>query len=123
MTRFELWKDWYKHCTNSPIYKILVLLRLANSPTFRNYESIKRKFDENPGLTLDTLTDYKKQNKSEWKIYNWGWVLVYFLMLVINGLMNRAKGFDPSTWQYWVFSSLLMMCFVSGAYTYWKRGD
>ena len=32
--RFKVWKDWYKHCTNGRVYKILVLFSLAKSPSF-----------------------------------------------------------------------------------------
>lgn len=34
MTRFEVWKDWYSHSLNHPVYKVLVLFGIAHSPTF-----------------------------------------------------------------------------------------
>ena len=34
----KLWREWAKHCTNSWSYKIAVLFKLANSPTFEAYK-------------------------------------------------------------------------------------
>lgn len=48
MTRFELWKDWYKHCLNHPVYKFLVLIRLVNSPSFEMRQAAIEKFSQHP---------------------------------------------------------------------------
>lgn len=40
--RFKVWKDWYRHCTNGRIYKILVLVGLAHSPTFNQLYSFEK---------------------------------------------------------------------------------
>lgn len=34
MNRFKLWNEWRKRSLNGPVYKLLVLLGLAHSPTF-----------------------------------------------------------------------------------------
>ena len=46
---------------------------------------------------------------------NWGWYLVYLLMIVINSVMTTVHGFNITTWQYWVWGAMLILCFVSGA--------
>lgn len=35
--RYKIWKVWVKNCGNSWCHKILVLLGLANSPSFEFY--------------------------------------------------------------------------------------
>ena len=37
VSRFKHWNSWRKNCLNSGFYKLLVLLGLANSPTFEMY--------------------------------------------------------------------------------------
>lgn len=47
--RYELWKEWQKNCRNPWLYKILVLLGLAQSPTFEHYVACRKNdklFDE-----------------------------------------------------------------------------
>lgn len=35
--RYKLWKNWCKHCSNSGLYKILVLFGIKHSLTFECY--------------------------------------------------------------------------------------
>ena len=120
MTRFELWKDWYRHCTNSPVYKILVLLRLANSPSFENYIVIKEKVNKHPEGVLKTVTDYKKKKPSDIK---WGWYAVYILMLIANSVICGMHNFGVQSWQYWAYLLMMALCFVSGAEYRRKRKE
>ena len=46
---------------------------------------------------------------------NWGWYLVYLLMVIINSVMCSVHGFGVFTWQYWVYFWMLVLCFASGA--------
>lgn len=32
--RWNIWKNWYKRCTNGRVHKIFVLFGIINSPTF-----------------------------------------------------------------------------------------
>lgn len=49
---------------------------------------------------------------------NVGWYVVYLLMICINSVVTAINGFNIATWQFWVQSGLLIMCFVSGANCY-----
>ena len=111
MTRFQLWKDWCKHSLNHPVYKFLVLIGLAHSPSFRIHSAVIEKFEQYPGYTYSVRDDKPEKTESNSDI-NWGWYTVYLLMIVINAIMY---GFTLITWQYWVYAAMLILCFVSGA--------
>lgn len=55
---FKRWNEWRKNCLNSPLYKILVLLKIIESPSFRYFwtkedgEAFRRGFEE--GLNSTT---------------------------------------------------------------------
>jgi hypothetical protein len=112
MTRFELWKDWYKHCTNRRIYKILVLIGLANSPSFNMYEQMLNVYSQYcPDYNFSVRDEKPEKNAS----IRWGWYITYVLMVIINGLVYIAAGYDRTTWQYWSSFLVLALCFISGA--------
>lgn len=111
MSRFELWKDWNKHCLNHPVYKFLVLIGLAYSPSFDMHCFVKGKFEQYPSYEY-SLRDEKPEKKST---TNWGWYTVYLLMVIVNSVMCSLHGFTISTWQHWVYFWMLVLCFVSGA--------
>ena len=46
---------------------------------------------------------------------NVGWYIVYLLMIAINTVMTTHHGFGLNTWQYWVWSGMLILTFVAGA--------
>ena len=123
MSRFELWKHWYKHCLNHPVYKILVLLRLAHSPSFEMYRGILEQIEQDPNLSeLKSVKDEKPEKVKKESDVNWGWYIVYLLMVIINGLIYIARGYDPLTWQYWAGTLIVIISFISGA-EYRKKGD
>lgn len=43
--RYKLWKNWYKHCSNGSLYKILVLFGITHSPTFECYVTCREELD------------------------------------------------------------------------------
>lgn len=54
--RYELWKEWQKNCRNPWLHKILVLLGLAKSPTFKYFKTRGHKSDyERLESTLNEL--------------------------------------------------------------------
>lgn len=117
MSRFELWKDWYKHSLNHPFYKFLVLIGVAYSPTFEMHRWTKEKFDQHPDWTyhmLDEKPEKSEETKKESDI-NWGWYIVYLLMVMLNSIMCSIHGFTIVTWQYWVYFWMLVLTFVAGA--------
>lgn len=114
MTRFELWKDWYKHCLNNPVYKFFVLIRLIHSPSFEIHQAAIEKFSQHPNWKY-SVRDEKPEKTKEKSDINWGWYIVYLLMIIINAVMCAIHGFTLSTWQYWVYAWMLILCFVSGA--------
>lgn len=111
MTRFQLWKDWCKHSLNHPVYKFLVLIGLAHSPSFKIHSAVIEKLEQFPGYTY-SVKDEKPEKKSD---MNWGWYTVYLLMVIINSIMCSMHGFTLDTWQYWVYAAISILCFVSGA--------
>lgn len=112
MTRFELWKDWSKHCLNHPVYKFLVLIGLKYSPSFAVYSTIKEQIDKHPNYKISFIDEKPEKEKIG---INWGWYLVYLLMVATNSVMCAIHGFTLLTWQYWVYFCMLVLCFVSGA--------
>jgi hypothetical protein len=112
VNRFELWKDWSKHCLNHPVYKFLVLVGLAHSPTFTAYNTIKEQMDKYPHYKISFKDEKPEKEKSD---INWGWYVVYLLMVIINSVMCSLHGFTLFTWQYWVYFWILVLSFVSGA--------
>lgn len=117
MTRFELWRDWNKHCLNHPVYKFLVLIGLAYSPSFKMHCDLREYFMKHDIFEY-SIRDEKPEKKSD---INWGWYLVYLSMIIINSIMNVIHDFDISTWQYWVYFWMLVLCFVSGSNCYKKE--
>lgn len=116
MTRFKLWKDWSKHSLNHPVYKFLVLLGLAHSPTFDQYVFIKEQMVNHPELVIKFKdeTPNEEQSKEESKI-NWGWYTVYLLMIVCHSVMSTLHDFDLFTWQHWAYFWMLVLCFIAGS--------
>lgn len=53
---------------------------------------------------------------------NWGWYTVYIIMIVVNTIVCHINNFDMTTWQFWVYSVSMMMCFIAGSY-YRKKED
>ena len=43
--RYSYWKTWSKFNTNTRVFKILVLFRLASSPSFEYFLSVSRALD------------------------------------------------------------------------------
>lgn len=43
--RYSYWKIWSKLNTNTRVFKILVLFRLANNPSFEYFLSVSRALD------------------------------------------------------------------------------
>ena len=121
-TRYELWKDWNKRCLNHPVYKFLVLIGLAYSPSFEMHRSVSEYFAEHDIFEYsitDEIPDAKPEKRST---INWGWYLVYILMIIINSVMCTLHGFNILTWQHWVYFWTLVLCFVSGAnYCKWEE--
>lgn len=113
MSRFELWKDWSKHCLNHPFYKFLVLIGLAHSPSFEMHRSVKEKLEQ---FSYEySVRDEKSEKNNEKTDINWGWYVVYLSMVIINSIMCSIHDFNVLTWQYWVYFWILVLCFVSGA--------
>lgn len=46
---------------------------------------------------------------------NYGWYTVYILLLLLNGVINRATHSNVWTWHYWAYAAMLILCFVAGA--------
>lgn len=46
---------------------------------------------------------------------NWGWYVLYLIMVIINSTMCVTNGFGFNTWQYWVWLTIPMMCWIAGA--------
>lgn len=46
---------------------------------------------------------------------NWGWVIVYALMVLANDIMCLIHGFDFRTWQFGIWNVIMVLAFVSGA--------
>lgn len=113
MSRFELWKDWNKHCRNHPVYKFLVLIGLAHSPSFEIHRSVMEKLEQYPGCTYSVL-DEKPEKPEKKSTINWGWYSVYILMIVLNGIMFIVNKVDRFSWQYWVYIAMLITCFIAG---------
>lgn len=114
MTRFELWKDWYKHCSNHPIYKFLVLLGLVKSPSFEMHRTVVEKLNQYSSWEY-SVRDEKPEKSKEKSNINWGWCTVYLLMVIVNSVMCSVHDFSVLTWQYWVYFWMLVLCFVSGS--------
>lgn len=53
---------------------------------------------------------------------NVGWYVVYVLMCMANGVMCVKHGFDFNTWQFWVWTGIIALTFVSGA-SYRRKED
>lgn len=114
MIRFELWKDWNKRCLNHPVYKFLVLIGLARSPSFEMHCATMDLFNKRPDLEY-SVQDNKPEKADKKSDVNWGWYAVYVLMVVANAVMCSIHGFTVMTWQYWVYFWILVLCFISGA--------
>lgn len=114
MTRFELWKDWYKRCLNHPIYKFLVLLRLAHSPSFEMHYELMKHLKQYPGYEYSVRDEKPEKSTPSYRM-NWGWYTVYLLMVITNSIMCSIHDFSVFTWQYWAYFWMLVLCFVSGA--------
>lgn len=56
------WNAWRKHNINSKFYKICVLLKIANSPTFNMYEFIEETAQKYNAVSYSYKDDY--ENKS-----------------------------------------------------------
>ena len=122
MTRFQLWKDWNKHCTNHLVYKILVLIGLVRSPSFEMHRDVNEKLSQFTTYTYSVHDDKpEKPNVDTGPKINWGWYIVYLLMIIINAIMCYVHDFNVFTWQYWVYAWMLILCFVSG--TNYRKGD
>lgn len=108
INRYELWKDWNKRCLNHPVYKFLVLIGLAYSPSFEMHKSVSEYFTEHDIFEYsitDEIPDAKPEKKSD---INWGWYLVYLSMFIINSIMNVIHDFDISTWQHLAVSYIVI---------------
>lgn len=112
LKRIELWKDWNKHCVNHPVYKFLVLIGLAHSPSFDMHLTVKEQLDKFYGYKY-TIRD-EKSKKKEINI-NWGWYTVYLLMIAANSVMTTLHGFGVFTWQHWAYFWMLVLCFIAGS--------
>lgn len=112
MSRLEVWKDWNKRCLNHPLYKFLVLIGLAHSPSFEIHKSVIEKLSQYPSYEY-TIRDEKPKRKRD---VNWGWYAVYIIACVINGIVCSMNEFTIDTWQFWVYLSLLFSCFLSGCH-------
>lgn len=44
-----------------------------------------------------------------------GWYVVYILMIAANAVMCHFNGFSVLTWQYWVWSVIVILTYISGA--------
>jgi hypothetical protein len=53
---------------------------------------------------------------------NVGWYVVYVLMCSANGLMCAEHGFTVDQWQFWAWSGIIALAFISGA-NYRRRED
>ena len=53
---------------------------------------------------------------------NVGWYVVYLLMTFANAGMATLHGFGINTWQFWAWSGIVMLTFVSGA-SYRRKED
>lgn len=53
---------------------------------------------------------------------NVGWYIVYLLMCIANGIMCVEHGFSIDSWQFWVWTGILAITFVSGA-SYRRKED
>lgn len=52
LLRLKVWKHWNKKCINGKLYKFLVLLGIAHSPTFYcNYMVAKYKVEHGESLS------------------------------------------------------------------------
>lgn len=122
MTRFELWKDWYKHCLNHPVYKFLVLIRLAHSPSFEMHYEVMKHLEQYPGYKYSVRDEKPEKSTPSYRM-NWGWYAVYILVLFMHNVICSIHGFTLSTWQYWVYLTMLMFCFLSGAFYREKKED
>lgn len=111
MTRFKLWKDWYSHCTNHPVYKFLVLLRIVNSQSFEKYSEIRSQIDKLGGYGFSVHDELKDEHY----VFSWGWYAVYLFACVCNGLVLRHLGCGPATLPFWIVTTMEILCFVSGA--------
>ena len=58
------WYLWQKGCLNSPVYKILVLLKISHSPTF-NHFLLPEEWDEIKNETINFFGKYKGESKSD----------------------------------------------------------
>ena len=58
--RFELWKDWSAHSLNHPVYKFLVLIGLAHSPTFTEFRIVKEAFEQMPDWEYSFLEEKRE---------------------------------------------------------------
>jgi hypothetical protein len=70
-----------------------------------------KKFEEFPEYEY-SVRDEKP--KKEYRI-RWGWYTVYLLMVCINSVMATLHGFGISTWQFWIWATMLIICFVAGS--------
>lgn len=117
MTRFKLWKDWNKHCTNNPVYKFLVLIGLMHSPSFDMHQKIMEKLKQYPTYEYsvqDNKPEKSKKTDTGPKI-NWYWYTVYLLMIVANAVMFYIHDFSTISWQYLAYVWMMILCFVAGS--------
>lgn len=49
-------------------------------------------------LELKSVKDEKPEKTKKESSINWGWYIAYLLMLILNGLIGRARGYDVLTW-------------------------
>lgn len=45
---------------------------------------------------------------------NYGWYVVYLLMIVANSIMCHMHDFRVYTWQYWVWFVIVMLSYIAG---------
>lgn len=46
---------------------------------------------------------------------NWGWYVVYLLMCFANAFMSVKHGYTIDSWQFWAWSGIIALVFVSGS--------
>lgn len=114
MSRYELWKDWCKHCTNHPVYKFLVLIGLIRNSSFEIHAAVKEKMDQYQSWNYTVHDDWDDDEEEPCSI-RWGWYIGYLFVVFVNSIMCSIHGFGINTWQYWVHTVILILSFVSGA--------
>lgn len=46
---------------------------------------------------------------------NTGWYVVYLIMCALNGALCSLSGFYINTWQFWAWTGIVIMSFITGS--------